>query len=138
MWTLSKSASLGFALGMSGGFRVHFKPGNCIVPPEWRDKPAMRLDYALGQPVHVTDLEIDDTCLMGTFSFNRTPFHVRVLLSEVTAICAADGKPVWVSEDAPKPAPEPAKPRGKLTLVMGGKKHETAPGVPVRVGPEPA
>lgn len=84
-----------------GSVYVHLDPRRegVAVPVWFKDKSQLVLQIGLNFPIPIRDLEIDDSGIKCTLSFNRQPFYCIIPWSAVYALIAEDGQAtVWPTE----------------------------------------
>src|SRR5439155_17302728 len=100
-------------------------------------KPQLVLQRGLNFPIPIHDLEIDETGVRCTLSFNRAPFYCVLPWSAVYALVAEDGQvTVWPSEIPSElvPQAEPATrreaPRDRADKSRGKPRISVVPPPP--------
>ena len=110
-----------------------------VLPPHLKRDAGLVLQYGLNMRIPIPDLDIGESGIGATLSFNRTPVWTFVPWSAVFAIVSEGGARLWeadappdlpVGEGAPrgsKPSePRASKPpkRPSLRAVEGGRRAE--------------
>jgi stringent starvation protein B len=129
-------------LAKSGVF-LHLDPRRegVVVPPQFRKQPELVLQVGLNMAVPIRDLEVDETGVSCTLSFNRSPFWCCMPWGSIFAIVSDEDRRgvVW-PDDVPAesrlasaPAAAPKRP-----MLRAVGKDERAPPPPDedRAGPE--
>jgi hypothetical protein len=77
------------------------------VPPHLTRQPQIVLEIGLDMPLPILDLRVDDWGVLGTLSFNRSPFTCCVPWEAVFAVVGKDGMGmVWPDSLPPEVAAE--------------------------------
>jgi hypothetical protein len=82
---------------------VHLDPRrpDVSVPKWFVGQPQLILQVGLNMAIPIPDLEVDDTGITCTLSFNRSPFLCRIPWTAIYALVGEDGRGgVW-AEDVP-------------------------------------
>jgi hypothetical protein len=138
---------------------IHLDPRrpDVLVPKGFMGQPQLVLQVGLNMAIPIPDLQIDETGISCTLSFNRSPFWCRIPWPAVYALVGEDGRGgVWPDDVPPEiqqQKPSGAgkgvaqkKPRPKLTSVATSKEApaeaggDAPPGEapPQELAPEPA
>ena len=91
---------------------VHLDPRreNVRVPPWFKNQPHLVLQIGLNMPVPIRDLEVDESSVSCTLSFNRSPFFCHIPWTAVYALVGSDGRAmVWPDDIPPEVAAQAAK-----------------------------
>lgn len=110
-----------------GSVFVHLDPRReGVVVPEWLShKPQLVLQLGRNFAIPIPDLEIDDTGVYCTLSFNRSPFHCSLPWSAVYALVAENGEvTVWPSELPLELVPEAAPVRRQAPTSRQGRNKQ--------------
>jgi hypothetical protein len=91
---------------------VHLDPRreNVRVPAWFKNQPHLVLQIGLNMPVPIRDLEVDESSVSCTLSFNRSPFFCYIPWPAVYALVGSDGRAmVWPDDIPPEVAAQAAK-----------------------------
>lgn len=82
---------------------VHLDPRRAdVVVPQWfKRQPQLVLQVGLNMPVPIRDLEVGQTALTCTLSFNRSPFWCCVPWTSVFGLVCEDGQGRLWPDDVP-------------------------------------
>jgi stringent starvation protein B len=97
---------------------VHLDPRKPdVVVPDWfRKQPNLILQVGLNMALAIPDLRVDDDCVSGTLSFNRSPFWCRIPWGAVFALVGENGRGmIW-------PADVPSEVAAQMTQVQPAKE----------------
>jgi stringent starvation protein B len=111
---------------------VHLDPRKPdVVVPDWfRKQPNLILQVGLNMALPIPDLRVDDDCVSGTLSFNRSPFWCKIPWGAVFALVGENGRGmIW-------PADVPSEVAAQMTQVQPAKgpRLRAVPG-PTQVPP---
>jgi hypothetical protein len=95
------------------------RPESVMVPPWFKNQPQLVLQVGLNMPVPIPDLNVDETGVSCTLSFNRSPQFCRVPWNAIYALVGEDGRGMVWPDDVPpevaseKRSPSDARPKQK-------------------------
>lgn len=125
---------------LRGTVFVHLDPRrDGVAIPAWlRTQPQVVLQIGLDMPVPIPDLKVDDSGVLATLSFQRTPFTCVVPWDAIFAMVGDDGKGmVWPDALPPEIAAEVEreahrhqdedKPAGKPDRRVSARRGNGAP-----------
>jgi stringent starvation protein B len=105
---------------------IHLDPrrSGVTVPPWFKNKPQLVLQVGLNMNIPIPDLEVDESGVRCTLSFNRSPHFCNVPWPAVYALVGDDGRGmVWpddVPEEVVAQAQAETKQRDHLRAVPAG------------------
>lgn len=118
---------------------LHLDPrqGEVKVPPWFKKQPQLVLQVGLNMPVPIPDLNVDDSGVSCTLSFNRSPHYCYVPWSAIYALVGDDGRGMVWPDDVPAEVaaqvqssqPSEPKPRARLRAV-DSEQSPTEPAPP--------
>ena len=84
--------------------RIHLDPRRRqVVVPNWfKRQPQLALDVGLNLPVPIPDLDVGESGIACTLSFNRTPYYCFIPWHAVFALVGHDGKGMVWPDDVPR------------------------------------
>ncbi|MEP7049279.1 MAG: ClpXP protease specificity-enhancing factor SspB [Pseudomonadota bacterium] len=112
---------------------VHLDPrSDAVQVPAWfKKQPQLVLQVGLNMAVPIPDLNVDESGLSCTLSFNRAPFFCMIPWPAIFALVGENGRAMVWAEDVPaevaaqaQAQKAPEKPRPHLRSVG---EHESAP-----------
>jgi len=115
---------------LRGTVFVHLDPRReRVAIPEWlRTQPQVVLQIGLDMPVPIPDLRVDDTGVLATLSFQRTPFTCSVPWEAVFALVGDDGKGMVWPDDLPPEIAAEVEREAQRQRHEGVTKPERTPG----------
>ena len=104
---------------------MHLDPrsDSVMVPPWFKHQPQLVLQVGLNMPVPITDLNVDDTGVSCTLSFNRSPQFCRVPWNAIYALVGEDGRGMVWPDDVPPEVASETRPPGEARSKAKGKGH---------------
>jgi stringent starvation protein B len=109
------------------------------VPPWFKRQPQLVLQIGLNMPVPIHDLNLDESGVSCTLSFNRAPHFCHVPWKAIYALVAEDGRGMLWPEDIPPEVSAQAhvraqaqEPRTHLHAVPAAAKAAEARPEPIR------